>query len=355
MTLVGSPPIRAVGLSDYPRCDAEVERLVTAVWGSERTATGQRRVGQGRVIWGKSLEEIFAVNHLQPDLKIREDAGASVPSEVTLNGIPNPTGSFDWIHRHMNEAEVYFIANLRCAEARGDFSFRVANRRPELWDAVTGEIRPLPDYRQENGRTVVPLQFAPRQSWFVVFQERTQASPISSSHEGKNFPELKLLHEIAGEWEVRFDPKWFYPDNGTDGTLRFDRLVDWADRPEKAVKYYSGCATYQKVFDLPGSQIPKHLFLHLGVVKNIARVRLNGHDLGVLWTAPWRVEIDTVVKDKGNVLQVEVVNLWPNRLIGDAALLPEERRTVTNITNFTADSPLMKSGLLGPVTLQCAK
>jgi hypothetical protein len=355
VTLIGLPPTRAIGLSNYPRCDADVERLVAAIWGAERAAAGERRVGQGRVIWGKSLEEIFAVDHLQPDLEIKEDASAAARSDVTLNGIPNPTGSFDWIHRRINEAEVYFIANLRGVDARGEFTFRVANRRPALWDAVTGEIRSLPEYRQENGLTIVPLQFAPRQSEFVVFQERSQPSPVSHPHPGKNFPELTPVQEIAGEWEVRFEPQWFYPDNGTNGTLRFDRLVDWTKRPEAAVEHYSGSATYLKVFDLSSLHPLKRLFLDLGVVKNIARVSLNGHDLGILWTAPWRVEIDQVVKDKRNVLQVEVINLWPNRLIGDSALLPEKGRTVTNITNFTSDAPLMESGLLGPVTLHCAE
>jgi hypothetical protein len=92
------------------------------------------------------------------------------------------------------------------------------------------------------------------------------------------------------------------------------------------------------------------LFLDLGVVKNIASVKLNGKSLGIVWTAPWRVEITSAVKPGTNLLEIEVVNLWPNRLIGDAALPAEQRLTRTNIP-FKSDAPLLSSGLLGPVTI----
>ncbi|MFV1962906.1 MAG: glycosylhydrolase-like jelly roll fold domain-containing protein, partial [Acidimicrobiia bacterium] len=79
---------------------------------------------------------------------------------------------------------------------------------------------------------------------------------------------------------------------------------------------------------------------------------LNGKHLGPVWTAPWRVEITDAVKPTGNRLEIDVVNLWPNRLIGDDALPPEERLTKTNTTVHTKKSPLLSSGLLGPVTVK---
>jgi hypothetical protein len=140
MTLVGSPVARAVGLTDYPRSDAEVARLSDAIWGPEPAAAGERKVGKGRVIWGKTLAEIFAADGLQPDLEIKEDAASSTLTQATLNGIPNPSGSFDWIHRRVDGTEIYFIANLRSVAAGGEFTFRVAGRQPELWNAVSGEV-----------------------------------------------------------------------------------------------------------------------------------------------------------------------------------------------------------------------
>ena len=81
-------------------------------------------------------------------------------------------------------------------------------------------------------------------------------------------------------------------------------------------------------------------------------MRLNGRDLGVIWTAPWQVEVSNALQAAGNRLEIDVVNLWPNRLIGDAALPVEQRFTVTNVKKFKKDSALLESGLLGPVTLQ---
>jgi hypothetical protein len=91
--------------------------------------------------------------------------------------------------------------------------------------------------------------------------------------------------------------------------------------------------------------------LDLGEVKYIAQVRLIGKDLGPLWTKPFRVEITSAVKPSGNVLEIDVVNLWSNRVMGDAQLPPEKRYTRTNIS-YKKGEPLMESGLLGPVSLQ---
>ena len=356
MTLVGPPAVRAVGLTGYPDSDAKVARLVSALWGEKPGATGERRVGRGRVIWGRSLREIFAADTLAPDVQIREDAATAQLGPETLSGIPNPTGSFDWIHRRLDGADLYFVANLRRVAVGGEFTFRVAGRRPELWDPVTGTGRDLPQWSgTPNGRTVIPLQFAPRQSFFVVFRDAAPAA--IGNGEPKNFPAVSPLMELTGPWEVRFDPQWFYPDQGIGGKVTFDRLVDWAQRPEEAIRFYSGTATYQKRFDLPSLPTLNRglgLFIDLGKVKHVARVRLNGRDLGIVWTAPWRVEIGQYVKEKGNVLEIDVVNLWPNRLIGDAGLPADQRRTMTNLLNLKSDSPLFSSGLLGPVTLMVA-
>jgi hypothetical protein len=155
----------------------------------------------------------------------------------------------------------------------------------------------------------------------------------------KNWLELKQVAELSGPWDVQFDPKWFYPDNGTGGKITFNGLSDWTAHADPAIKHYSGIATYRKSFDLPqvsSFEFPvSNLFLSLGQVLELARVKLNGRDLGVVWCPPWTVEIPAgVLKEKGNQLEIEVVNFWPNRLIGDAKLAVEQRRTKTNITAF---------------------
>ena len=147
-------------------------------------------------------------------------------------------------------------------------------------------------------------------------------------------------------------------------------MQDWTTRPEPGIKYYSGIATYRKTFNL--AQVPKgRTYLDLGVVHDMARVRLNGKDLGVVWCAPWRVEVTGAIKAGDNRLEIEVVNRWANRLIGDkqpadanvrtvdcppgflgGQTLKAGRYTFSTHDPYKQESPLVPSGLLGPVTLK---
>lgn len=161
------------------------------------------------------------------------------------------------------------------------------------------------------------------------------------------FPRRSTVRQLGGPWQVQFDPKW-----GPVKPVTFDSLISWPDHDDPLIKYFSGQATCKTTFDLADSN-PKNarLWLDLGQLKNLAVVRLNGKNLGVVWTAPYRVDITDAVQPKGNRLEIDVVNLWPNRLIGDAGLPPEKRRTKTNVTNYKKDSKLLPSGLLGPVRI----
>lgn len=348
VTLVGPPPARAIGLTNQRAADAEVARLTRELWGAAPAAAGERRVGRGRVIWGRPLTAVFAADRLTADVEIAEHAASAGLGAETLSNIPNPTGSFDWIHRRIGDAEVYFVANLRRVNAGGDFTFRVAGRQPELWDPVTGEQRDLLQFRIRDGRSMIPLEFAPRQSFFIVFR-RPAAGPVAKGGE-RNFPSLRPGFALTGAWDVQFDPQWFYPAAADGAQVRFEQLIDWARSPDPAVRHYSGTAIYRKTFDVPGAP-GQARWLELGKVRNLARVRLNGHDLGVVWTAPWRVDISGRVQPTNNVLEIEVVNLWPNRLIGDAGLPADQRRTMTNIQGIVPTAPLFESGLIGPVTV----
>lgn len=351
VTLVGLRPQHSLGLAGFPRSESEVEAQSDALWGTAATESGTRRVGKGRVIWGRSVEEVIRADRLPPDVELR-----GVPSGAEL----------DWIHRRDGEGEIYFLANLSERPVQIEGAFRVVGKQPELWDPVTGAVRDLPEFRSEQDRTVIPLLFAPKQSWFVVFR-RPDAGRGSPS-EARNFPALADLDTLSGPWEVGFDEEW-----GGPAKVIFEHLEDWTRRPEEGIRYYSGIATYRKTFDAPAVEAGE-LYLDLGEVKNLACVRLNGKELGVVWTAPWRVAVGDAMKAKGNRLEIDVVNLWPNRLIGDGLLPKERRRTRTNVRLYdtplprdvdlyhsdpeaamrrqTGASPkLLSSGLLGPVKL----
>jgi hypothetical protein len=272
------------------------------------------------------------------------------------------TGQIRYTHRTMNDCEIYFLSNRTNQPVAAECKFRATGARPELWDPMTGEMRLLPEFMDNGNHTTIPLKFDIYQGYFVVFRAK---SSLSETAVKKNFPEQKQLTELNGPWDVSFDPAWGGPEN-----ITFEQLIDWTHHADQGVKYYSGTAIYRKTFDIT---VPKNcrIFIDLGKVKNMARVKLNGKDLGVVWTAPWSVDITKAVKKKGNRLEREVVNLWPNSLIGDENLpndginngqWPEwlkagtprtsGRYTFTTYRHFRKDSPLLESGLLGPVSIK---
>jgi hypothetical protein len=182
--------------------------------------------------------------------------------------------------------------------------------------------------------------------------------------------------EITGPWDVRFAPGWGAPEH-----IALDKLVSWTDHTDPGVKYFSGHATYATTFRAPHELLAgnRRVFLDLGRVEVMAEVRLNGQPLGVLWKAPYRLEITSILRAGDNTLEVKVVNLWVNRQIGDEQLpedsernpsgtlkawprwLEEGKPSPTGRFTFTSwrlwhkNDPLQPSGLIGPVVLRAAE
>ena len=334
-TVVGPSPEKDPGLENFPHSDREVQSISAEVWGNcngkDKT---MNRYGKGRVFQGETLREILAKDGVVPDFEHTGDSGTFI----------------DFIHRSADDGtEFYFVANRHKRMEKVECTFRVSGRQPELWDPVSGEIRILKASGGSRGRTTLSLQFFPHQSCFILFPKNGKHKSSSTGRSG-NFPQTEAVQQITGPWKVRFDPEW-----GGPAETELGELTDWTGSSEEGIRYYSGKALYWKKFDLSQPLVPGgQLFLDLGVVKNIAEVKLNGKNLGIVWTSPWRVDISETVKETGNVLEIEVINLWPNRLIGDAALPPGQRLTHTNIV-FKSDAPLLPSGLLGPVTIHKVK
>ena len=327
-TVMGERPQEPSGVRDDP---AEFTALADRLWGREkREEAGIRQVGKGRVVWGKPALDYLHENGTQPDFMC---------SGVSTKGV------IDWIHRTADWGDIYFVTSRWQPVEQIECSFRVSGRIPELWDPVTGAIREAGAFRQENGRTVLPLRLDPFGSVFVVFRKPTS----ETARPGKNWQDYGLVAKVEGPWTVEFDPKW-----GGPARIEFDQLLDWTQRPEEGIKYYSGKAVYRKVFDLAPvvSNNSPRLWLDLGDVREVAEVRLNGKNLGVLWTKPFRVDVTEAIRTGSNHLDVTVVNLWPNRLTGDSFLPEEKRYTRTSMTKYTQKSQLFPSGLLGPVSIQ---
>ena len=332
-TIVGPIPNQASGLMNFPQSDVEVAELASQIWANcDGQKVQEHGFGKGRATYGKTARQVLLADGVQPDFEVM---GAK------------PGAMIDYLHRRMDTAEIYFVANRSNRWEKARCSFRIKGKAPEIWDAVSGEHHFAAAYEEKDGRTTLPLELSPCGSCFVLFREPAGKHPPTAPN---NSPNLQPRQDLGGPWTVKFDPKW-----GGPASARFDQLVSWTTRPETGIKYFSGTATYEKTFDLPAaSRNPQHatrLFLDLGKVRELAEVRLNGKNLGVVWAPPFRVDITDAAKPTGNTLEVQVVNFWPNRIIGDQLLPREKRFTRTNIRKLTKDTPLMDSGLFGPVRI----
>ncbi len=329
-TIVGPPPTSLAGLPIHPDDQKQFNDLVTQLWGGQTSGSSDRKV-----VSDKTADQVLQAQ--------------GVGADFEFDGL-SPHGEVAWIHRNTADEDWYYVTSRWFSPEKLNCKFRLTGKQPELWDPVTGEMREATAFQQQNGQTIVPLEFDRCGSVFVVF--RKPIAPGAGGTTASNYLTVHPLGKLEGPWTVGFDSKW----GGPAEPVRFDSLVDWTARPEPGIKYFSGTAVYTKKFDLPPNALPGgRMILDLGDVHEVAAVKLNGQDLGVLWVHPARVDITSAVKPAGNDLEIKVVNLWPNRLIGDSMLPADQQLTMTNIHHFTKTSQLLPSGLLGPVQILAAQ
>lgn len=401
LTVIAPRPIKATGLTNFPSTDKEVATIATRLWGSINGKTiTENKYGNGRVIWGVDINSVLNEMHIQPDF------------EFTSN-LPNR--GLDYIHRTSKEMEIYFVANLFDRAAFSDFKFRyitslpdryeqvdckfrVTGMQPELWDPITGISKEITTYIEKNGQTIIPLNFEPGASKFIIFRKPTNSNHIVSIQKngqslfsnnslvnanktqitidqvnGQYFTtvfepgnyQIKWLNgkvttsslfqpnqtqSIFNNWTLQFDTAW-----GGPSLVKIDTLKSWTEFSDLGIKYYSGTAVYANEFSVTSAQLKdKKIILDLGNVLEMASIIINGNKLPVKWNAPYQFDISKYIHEGNNQLGVTVVNLWPNRLIGDSKLPVNQRRTKTNVLKYEAadaETLLRPSGLLGPVNL----
>jgi alpha-L-rhamnosidase/Glycosyl hydrolases family 2, sugar binding domain len=312
--VVGARPLSTPSLADDER---EFEAIVAELWGTEPRA--------GRALVRQSLPETLQSLQLPPDVMFST-------SNAELR----------FVHRRLDgQGDVYFLSSSARQPQTIDASFRVSGKKPELWRADSGTIMPL-SYRLEQGRTVVPLSLEANDAVFVVFREAANADTVAVSE-----PTREVLTTIGGPWEVSFPPNLGAPANAS-----FDTLRSWTESADAGVKYFSGTATYTRTVHVQRDWLNRktRVQINLGDVKNVAEVIVNGRSMSTLWKTPFRADITDALKAGDNRIEIKVSNLWPNRLIGDK----QPGAHVIAFASFdpyTADSPLLPSGLLGPVRL----
>jgi hypothetical protein len=363
--VLGGKPQRATGLAG----DDEVRAIAAEVWGDcGRNGVTARRFGKGSLHCGGTAREALAALGVLPDF---EGAG------------------LDYVHRQAAGADIYFVRNTRPEAVSEDVVLRSKGKAPELWHPEDGRTEPQAVYQfTADGRTRMPLRLGPFGSVFVVLRRAAGEHIVRASWTGNAAPgaEARLREDgtvdletsaagsyratlqsgatlgaevaavgevraVEGPWSLSFPPGW-----GAPAKIGLDRLASWTESADPGIRYFSGTATYAARFRLPERlDAAEPLYLDLGEVREIAEVRVNGRNLGILWKQPFRVALGAAARPGWNELEVEVTNLWPNRLIGDQHVAPEGRLTRTNIAKFNADSPLLSSGLLGPVTVVAAR
>ncbi|MFM7182930.1 MAG: glycosyl hydrolase [Verrucomicrobiales bacterium] len=374
-TIIGPKPERSNSLRGYPECDQEVRELADRIWGDcdgEKVKT--RNHGKGKIVWNFPLGRVLA--------------NMGVERDFVPEGIDNSGHIIDYIHRATETEDIYFVSNSSLEHQSVRCRFRAGvNRVPSFWIAEDGSVKPCLAYETKDGFTWVTLDLAPASSIFVVFgpdEKSEHVVEIKASSPAKASPRLELLSIDdkqltarawrTGTWEIttffgrkgslvvrdvpeprRIDGPWkitFPKERGAPESIIMETLEDWTRNANPGVKYFSSGATYHRTITLDTFAKGEPLFLDLGTVKEVAVVAVNGKQAGILWKEPRRIDIAPFVKPGQNQLEITVVNTWNNRIVGDLNAKPEDRVTRTNILGkFNPKSPLLPSGLLGPVTL----
>jgi len=314
--VVGPKPIDTPSLADD---QAEFRSIADELWGP-----GPQK---GKMFGGQTIAQALVALEVSPDFEYTK---------------PQQDTNLMFVHRALPDGEIYWVVNGNERVETLEASFRVKDKAPDLWHADTGVVEPA-SYLIANGRTIVPLRLEPNDAVFVVFRKASTA-PARALHETIE----THLATIAGAWDLAFQA-----DRGAPAKISLETLSSWSTSADPGVKYFSGTGIYTKTIQVPADwfKTGAKLWLDLGDVKNLADVSLNGQPLGILWKTPFRVEVTSALKAGANTLEIKVANLWVNRLIGDKQPNVAKKYTYTAVEFYRADSPLLPSGLIGPVKI----
>lgn len=319
--IYGQAPKASPSLQNYPESDARVRFLASKLWAGNEPV---KKHGKGAIIDGLPILEALNLFSIRKDVEVSDDVL--------------------WTHRALADMDIYFLTNQSGKEININPSFRVEGLQPQLWDALTGEIKELSDYKVTKGRTSIPLKMEADRSWFVIFSNASH--PLIKKEIGANTPNYQVTQTIATPWQIDFESKNIAPE-----TIQTKELMDWSKSQDDLLKYYSGTANYTTTFKYQKSNAGK-VAIDLGKVGVMATVKLNGKQIGTTWMAPYRLDITDAVKEGDNQLEIKVVNVWRNRLTGDKALPANQRTTSVLVDAVLPEEEMSASGLIGPVTIQ---
>ncbi len=381
--LVGLRPLRPQGI--VPEADMNRFAEIAADWGPcEQSSNHHVAVGKGQLFCTPNAREALRSLNIPPDLET----------------LPAATTSVDYIHRRIRvgngtqDTDIYFLRNTRPVPLQTTVILRIFGRQPELFDAVTGEVTPTLLYTTTaDRRTSLPLTLEPYGSVFVIFRHSSTGHAVTRlslnhamlydastnhlplglsltatrlntptpgtydlSHADGSREQFVVRRAVpialSGKWTLTFPPGW-----GAPASVQMSTLQSWTESSDPGIRFFSGTATYHTQLNLTAAQLASSrasgsLWLNLGDVHEVADIRVNGKSAQTLWKQPWSARVDSLLKPGANDIEIDVTNLWPNRIIGDAQSAADKHYTWTNIRYYNKDSPLLPSGLIGPVSLQ---
>lgn len=313
VVICGAKPQKLAGNTGT---EEEFKALVKDIWNS----------GRKNVTAGMPAEKVLSAMSLKPDFSIASGNNKDIK----------------FVHRSISDGEIYWVTNLSKDTKDITASFRTTGKKPVIWNADDASTEPV-SYEMADGRTNVKMSLTQHQSAFVIFTENTDVAKVE-------------LPETSEETILEFNTPWsvkFQQGRGAPETATFNQLASLTESSEPGIKYFSGAVTYSNIFKLKKKEIrgKDSVILDLGDVKDLAEVTVNGKNLGVFWNAPFKVDITKAVRNGENTIEVKVINMWHNRLVGDVQPGVTKKITYTQMEFFKPEEPLLPAGLVGPVRI----
>ena len=328
-TVIGAPPDSPSG-QPTPADLATFHTLAARLWESCKRAP-HHPYAKGHVFCTPGAHAALQALH--------------IPQDVTASNLGAASASpLDYIHRGSPQGDLYFLRNGSSQAVSEKVSFRVRGKDAELWDAVAGTMTPIATESHGDQR-IVPFTLPPYGSAVILFINEA-STPAKKSAAAENPGEQKTEPlQLSEPWSLSFEPN----RGALTQPVSVPELKSWTESSDPGVRFFSGSATYRAKVTAPSAPPGARILLHLTDVREIARVRIDGKEAGTVWAIPYALDVTALLHSGLNDIEIEVTNLWPNRIIGDLQPNAGAPYTQTNITKFTSASPLLPSGLIGPV------
>lgn len=322
VVLSSVPVLLSPSNENQPYADDRIKELSDKLWNGNSKI--MKTIGKGRFYFGYNLQDVF------DDIELVEDVNVD-------------TSDILYAHRETKTCDIYFITNQTGEYKNMDISFRTCKPCVEMWNPVSGETSVIKKYSENLHTSTLKISLSPYESMFYVF-----SNAHSTGNQVNTFEDFNTCIPDSG-WTIHFNN----PALEVDTVIKTDRLDLWNNSNHGKIKYYSGTATYTNIFNIDNRTLSesKRVELNIEDLNVMAKVYINNKYAGGLWTRPYNLNVTDYLKSGMNKVEIKVVNTWVNRLIGDADVDTDRRKTFTSVNPWKSSDKLMNSGLKGEVSL----